>query len=88
MGKYNRFCSVKPVRFYGDVNYVYDFYCEPCTWTVLHIEKRKKDEEPPKFRGKGHLIGLTVFDILELLSGNYDQLYIEFIYNSKFKDYT
>jgi hypothetical protein len=65
-------CQLKNIGFCGKLNCVYDIYCEPCTWTSLEFVERKYDEDPPKYRGKGHLIGLSVWDVLNSISGNYD----------------
>ena len=74
--------KLKNIGFCGKINCVYDLYCEPCTWTILELTERKLFDKPPKYRGKGHLIGLTVWDILQSISG-YDEFNLQWICKNK-----
>lgn len=65
---YYRLSNLQNIGFCGKTNRIYDLYCEPCTWTVLQLTERKITDNPPEYRGKGHLIGLTVWDILLSIS--------------------
>ena len=70
--------NLKEIGFCGKTSCVYDLYYEPCSGLALELTERKSSDDPPEYKGKGHLIGLTVWDILLSLS-DYDEFDLEWI---------
>ena len=64
---YFNLSKIPPINFYGDTRLLYDLVFEPHTWVLLEFNKRNKTNSPPKYKGKGHIIGLNVWNMLEMV---------------------